>query len=171
MKNIKLTHNISLINKRFKKNQFYHYLTTSNLSLVIPKIENKYILVSQKRIPINKKNYEFPSGIIEKNDTATISANKELFEETGYKSKIKLKKITSFYTEPGRLNTKITGFFSDEIVKINKPESGIELFYMTENQIIKYIKNGKFNNASHIAMFLFYKKNTLDKKLPSVFKG
>ena len=158
MKNIKLTHNISLINKRFKKNQFYHYLTTSNLSLVIPKIENKYILVSQKRIPINKKNYEFPSGIIEKNETATISANKELFEETGYKSKIRLKKITSFYTEPGRLNTKITGFFTDEIVKINKPESGIELLYVTENQIFSYIKNEKFNNASHIAMFLYFLK-------------
>ena len=42
---------------------------------------------------------------------------------------------------------------------------------MTENQISKFLKNGKFNNASHIAMFLFYKKNTLDKKLPSVFKG
>ena len=99
------------------------------------------------------------------------SANKELFEETGYKSKIRLKKITSFYTEPGRLNTKITGFFTDEIVKITKPESGIELLYVTENQIFNYIKIGKFNNASHIAMFLFYKKNTLDKKLPSVFKG
>ena len=128
MKNIKLTHNISLINKRFKKNQFYHYLTTSNLSLVIPKIENKYILVSQKRIPINKKNYEFPSGIIEQNETAITSANKELFEETGYKSKIKLKKITSFYTEPGRLNKKLQVFFQMKLLKLISQKVGLSYF-------------------------------------------
>ena len=53
MKNIKLTNQISLINKKFKKKEFYHYLKTSNLSLVIPKIKDKYIVVSQKRVPIN----------------------------------------------------------------------------------------------------------------------
>ena len=66
MKNIKLTNQISLINKKFKKKEFYHYFETSNLSLVIPKIKDKYIVVSQKRVPINKINYEFPSGIVEK---------------------------------------------------------------------------------------------------------
>ena len=111
MKNFKLSNNIELINKPFKKKEFYHYLKTSNLSIVIPKINNKYILVSQKRIPINKINFEFPSGIIEKNETPLMSAKKELIEETGYKSRNKLRKITSFYSEPGRLTTKITGFF------------------------------------------------------------
>jgi len=50
LKNIKLTNQISLINKKFKKKEFYHYLKTSNLSLVIPKIKDKYIVVSQKRV-------------------------------------------------------------------------------------------------------------------------
>ena len=66
MKNIKLTNNIDLINKSFKKNQFYHYLKTSNLSVIIPQLKNKYVVVSQKRVPINKINYEFPSGIVKK---------------------------------------------------------------------------------------------------------
>ncbi|NQW07338.1 MAG: NUDIX hydrolase [Candidatus Pelagibacter sp.] len=157
MRNIKLTHNISLINKKFKKDQYYHYLTTSNLSLIIPKINNRFILVSQKKIPINKVNYEFPSGIIEKKETALISANKELLEETGYKSNLKLKKITSFFTEPGRLTTTITGFYTDNISQISKPENGIKLLLATENQILNFIKIGKFNNASHIAMFYFLK--------------
>ena len=158
MKNLKLSNNINLINKKFKKNQYYHYLKTSNLSLVIPKIKKNYILVSQKRIPINQINFEFPSGIIEKHETALISAKKELIEETGYKSRNKLKKITSFNTEPGRLTTRITGFFCDNLVKILKPEKGIKIHIVSEYQIIKLIENGKFNNASHIGMFLFYKK-------------
>ena len=89
MRNIKLTHNISLINKRFKKDQFYHYLKVPDISIVVPKINNKFIIIRQKREPINKKNYEFPSGNIEINESASQSANKELLEETGYKSKKK----------------------------------------------------------------------------------
>jgi ADP-ribose pyrophosphatase len=158
LKNLKLTNNIKLINKKFKKKEFYHFLKTSNLSIVIPKIKNKYILVSQKRIPINQINFEFPSGIIEKHETALISAKKELIEETGYKSRNKLRKITSFYSEPGRLTTKITGFFCNNLIKISKPEKGIKIHIVSDHQIIKLIKNGKFNNASHIGMFLFYKK-------------
>ena len=83
MKNIKLSYGITLINKKFKKNQYYHYLKTFNHVLVVPKIKNKFILVSQKRIPINKINYELPSGNVEWNETPVRCANKELFEETG----------------------------------------------------------------------------------------
>ena len=157
MKNLRLTKNIKLINKKFKK-EFYLFLKTSNLSIVIPKIKNKYILVSQKRIPINQINFEFPSGIIEKHETALISAKKELIEETGYKSRSKLIKITTFYSEPGRLTTKITGFFCNNLIKISKPEKGIKIHIVSDHQIIKLIENGKFNNASHIGMYLFYKK-------------
>ena len=155
MKNIKLTNRISLINKKFKKKEFYHYLKTSNLSLVIPKIKDKYVVVSQKRVPINKINYEFPSGIVEKKETTLQSAYKELREETGYRSRSKLTKIVSFYTEPGRLTTKITGYYTEDLIKISKPEQGIRIHLFNQRDIFKLILNQKFNNSSHIAMFLY----------------
>ena len=156
MRNIKLTHNISLINKRFKKNQFYHYLKVPNISIVVPKINNKFIIIRQKREPINKKNYEFPSGNIEINESASQSANKELLEETGYKSKKKLKKILTFYTEPGRLTSKIYSYFSNSLIKIHKPERGIEIKFVSKEQLINLIKKGDFNNSSHITVFFSY---------------
>ena len=159
MKNIKLTNRISLINKKFKKKEFYHYFKTSNLSLVIAKIKNKYILVSQKRVPINKINYEFPSGIVEKNETTLRSAQKELTEETGYKSRSKLIKMITFYTEPGRLTTKITGYYTKQLIKISKPEKGIKVHLLSQNDIFKLILKQKFNNSSHIAMFLYLIRN------------
>ena len=159
MKDLKLTNQISLINKKFKKKEFYHYFKTSNLSLVIAKIKNKYILVSQKRVPINKINYEFPSGIVEKNETTLRSAQKELTEETGYKSRSKLIKMITFYTEPGRLTTKITGYYTKKLIKISKPEKGIRIHLFNKSDIFKLIFNQKFNNSSHIAMFLYLIKN------------
>tara|TARA_S200000501_G_scaffold6068_1_gene5326 strand:+ start:330 stop:821 length:492 start_codon:yes stop_codon:yes gene_type:complete len=159
LKDIKLTNQISLINKKFKKKEFYHYFKTSNLSLVIAKIKNKYILVSQKRVPINKINYEFPSGIVEKNETTLRSAQKELTEETGYKSRSKLIKIITFYTEPGRLTTKITGYYTKDLINISKPEKGIKVHLLSQNDIFKLILKQKFNNSSHIAMFLYLIRN------------
>ncbi len=159
MKDIKLTNQISLINKKFEKKEFYHYFKTSNLSLVIAKIKNKYILVSQKRVPINKINYEFPSGIVEKNETTLRSAQKELTEETGYKSRSKLIKMITFYTEPGRLTTKITGYYTKNLIKISKPEKGIKVHLLSQNDIFKLILKQKFNNSSHIAMFLYLIRN------------
>ena len=162
MKDIKLTNLISLINKKFKKKEFYHYFKTSNLSLVIAKIKNKYILVSQKRVPINKINYEFPSGIVEKNETTLRSAQKELTEETGYKSRSKLIKMITFYTEPGRLTTKITGYYTKDLIKISKPEKGIRIHLFSKSDIFKLILKQKFNNSSHIAMFLYLIRNHKD---------
>jgi 8-oxo-dGTP pyrophosphatase MutT (NUDIX family) len=159
LKDLKLTNQISLINKKFKKKEFYHYFKTSNLSLVIAKIKNKYILVSQKRVPINKINYEFPSGIVEKNETTLRSAQKELTEETGYKSRSKLIKMITFYTEPGRLTTKITGYYTKNLIKISKPEKGIKVHLLSQNDIFKLILKQKFNNSSHIAMFLYLIRN------------
>ena len=149
----------NIIEKKFKKKEFYHYLKTSNLSLVIPKIKDKYIVVSQKRIPINKINYEFPSGIVEKKETTLQSAYKELREETGYRSRSKLSKIITFYTEPGRLTTKITGYYTKNLIKISKPEKGIKVHLLSQNDIFKLILKQKFNNSSHIAMFLYLIRN------------
>ena len=105
-KRIKLTSGITLINKKFKKREFYHYFEEPNNVIIIPKINNHFILVKQKREPINKKNYEFPMGWIDKGESPSAAAKRELVEETGYKSKKKLQKLFEFFADPGRGNRK-----------------------------------------------------------------
>jgi 8-oxo-dGTP pyrophosphatase MutT (NUDIX family) len=87
------------------------------------------------------------------------SAHKELTEETGYKSRSKLIKIITFYSEPGRLTTKITGYYTKDLIKISKPEKGIRIHLFSKSDIFKLILKQKFNNSSHIAMFLYLIKN------------
>ena len=70
-----------------------------------------------------------------------------------------MSKIITFYTEPGRLTTKITGYFTKDLIKISKPEKGIRIHHFNQNDILKLILNQKFNNSSHIAMFLYLIKN------------
>ena len=64
-----LSHRIFLINKKFKKKEYYHYLQSPDVVITIPILKNKkFIVVSQKREPINKTNFEFPSGLVDKNE-------------------------------------------------------------------------------------------------------
>ena len=98
----KLSAGITLINKRYKKREFYHYFTEPNNVIIIPIIKNKFLVVKQKREPINKKNYEFPMGWIDKGETSITASKRELLEETGYKTLITPKKLLEYYADPGR---------------------------------------------------------------------
>ena len=156
MKKIKLYSGIYLVKERFLKNQIYYFLETPKISVIIPQIKNKFLVISQKRIPIKKKTYEFPGGLLDKGDSAVKSAIKELYEETGYKSLSKPKKILRLYPDPGRLKSEYICFIIKKIKKIKIPEKGIEIHLLTKNQIINLIKLQKFSHACHISAFLFY---------------
>ena len=164
MKIKKLYTGISLIEKKFDKNKIYYYLKTPNISIIIAKIKNKFLVVSQKRIPINKITYEFPGGIIDKGSTPLKSAKTELFEETGYKCIGNPKKLGTIYPDPGRLDCKYFCYFTNNIKKKNKPEKGINLQLLTKSQIISLISKKKFSHACHVyAFFSYLSKKTKNK--------
>ena len=152
---------IFLEKKKFKKSQSYYYFTTPKISILIPKINNKYLVVSQKRIPINSITYEFPGGLVDKGKSSSKIACDELFEETGYISLKKPKKFLSIHPDPGRLNCSYECFFTDELKKYGRPEKGIKLHFFKENQILKLIKQKKFSHSCHISAFLFLKSQKI----------
>ena len=156
MKITKLYTEISLIEKKFKKDKIFYFIKTPNVAITIAKSKNKFLIVSQKRIAINKTTYEFPGGFIDKGFTALQTAKNELHEETGYKCLKNPKQFVSFYPEPGRLKCKYFCFFTDKVLKKGKPEKDINLHLLSKNQIFNLIKKNKFNHASHIYAFLSY---------------
>ena len=156
MKKIKLFTGIYLIKKKFKKNQIYYFLKTPKISIIIPIFKDKFLLVSQHRIPINKKTYEFPGGLIDKGQTAKKAAINELYEETGFKSLISPKKFFTIHPDTGRLNCKYECFFTNKIKKINRPEKGINIHFFSKKKILQLIKSGKFTHSCHVAAFYNY---------------
>ena len=158
MKNkIKLTSGIKLINKKFKKKEYYHYLQSPDVVITIPILKNKkFIVVSQKREPINKTNFEFPSGLVDKNENPQKTASREMLEETGYKNLKSLKKFLVLYPDPGRLSHKVICYYSNNLARVHSPEKGIKIFYFTKEKILKFIKMNKFNSSPHIAAFYHF---------------
>ena len=152
----KLSTVITLVNKKYKKKEYYHYLQEPDNVIFIPVIGNKFIVIKQKREPINKKNYEFPMGWVDKGESSITASKRELLEETGYKTLIKPKKLMNYYADPGRNSRSCICYFSKKLKKIQKPEKNISVFLKNKKQIINLIKSKKFNNASHIAAFYCY---------------
>tara|TARA_Y100000590_G_scaffold88045_1_gene98858 strand:- start:180 stop:665 length:486 start_codon:yes stop_codon:yes gene_type:complete len=152
----KLFSRLKLIKKKYKKKQFYYFFKIPNVSLMVPLINNKFLIVAQKREPINKTNLEFPCGWVDKDETPSKAAAREMLEETGYKSLIKPRKLIEFYEEPGRMNSKAICFFTNKLKKIKKGEKGIKCQLVSKKKLIRLIENKKFNNGSHIAAFYAY---------------
>ncbi len=155
-KKIQLSSRIFLVNKRYKKNEYYHFIKDPNNVITIPILKDKFILVRQQKIPINQKNYEFPSGWVDIGEKPIDSASRELLEETGYKSLIRPEKLLTLYPDPGRLSKNMICFFTKKIKKISKPENGIQVSLCSKKKVIELIKKGEFNSACHVAAFFYY---------------
>jgi ADP-ribose pyrophosphatase len=153
-----LSSDIYLINKRYKKNQYYHFLKETDNVVIIPCVKNKFIIVKQKRIPIRKKNFEFPCGRVDRGETNIQSACRELLEETGYQTIKPLKKLVTFFADPGRNTRSIHCYFTKNLKLIKKPEKGIKIFFYTKEKIQKLILQKKFNSSFNIAAFYFLLK-------------
>ena len=154
--NQKLTAGITLVNKRYKKREFYHYFKEPDNVILIPVIKNKFLVVKQKREPINKKNYEFPMGWVDKGEIPITASKRELLEETGYKTLATPKKLMEYYADPGRGSRSCICYYTKKLKKVKKAETNINIFFKNKKQIINLIKSKKFNNASHIAAFYCY---------------
>jgi ADP-ribose pyrophosphatase len=158
-KTIQLSSGIKLINKKYKSNQVYHYLSEVDNVLVVAKIKNLFVVVRQKRIPISCSNFEFPVGRIDSKEKPREAALREFLEETGYKINGNLKKLFTCFIDPGRNTKKIHCFYTSNIVLASKPEKGISLFFLSQKKIEILIKKNFFNNAFNIAAFYFVIKN------------
>ena len=111
------------------------------------------------KLELKVKNFEFPSGWIDSAEKPIETAKRELLEETGYQTRSSPTKLVEFYADPGRGSRSCFCFFSKNIIKKRQPEKNIKIFFKTEKQIKNLIKQKKFNNASHIAVFYYFLNN------------
>jgi ADP-ribose pyrophosphatase len=80
--------------------------------------ENKIVMVSQYRHPINQYTVELPGGFIEKNEPKEQAISRELLEETGY-SFPEIIYLGKTYANPGVLNNATHLFLAKDGIKIS----------------------------------------------------
>lgn|SRR5574341_171115 len=75
----------------------YTHYSSSDLVVVVPFLDaSRIVMIQQYRYPLGKVLLEFPAGHVEKNESPSATAMRELQEETGYRAK-KVKHVYDYH--------------------------------------------------------------------------
>jgi len=126
--------------------------------LIIPFLNrDTAILLRQYRPVIRKYIYEFPAGTLEKSESATACAKRELVEEIGFHAK-KLKKLGTIYPVPGYSTEKIHIFRAWDLVKRKQDIQDDEIIRskpVTRKDVQKLFRSGKIIDAKTLCALAF----------------
>lgn len=95
---------------------------TGVVAIVAVTSDNELVLTEQFRRPVNKKVIDLPAGLSgdivgEEGEEHTRAAQRELFEETGYKAR-ELKFIATCPTTPGMVSEEISLFLARDVKRV-----------------------------------------------------
>ena len=117
--------------------------------IVLDKASNILVLRRSETHPYWPKHYDFPGGIIEKDEAPEVGVERELIEETG----LKAENISLIYEKKHLL-----GFHRYiYLAKLNEIKPAIEISW-EHDQAIWMTKNALLNLKMPIGVDIFYKK-------------
>jgi len=130
--------------------------------------DGKVIFVEQYRKPLERSLVEIPAGKMEPNEEPSVTAIRELEEETGYTTD-DLQYVTSFYTSPGFADEIIHLYYTNQLKRLETTVSGdedefVEIIALTLQEAENYLKNKKIYDAKTAYAVQYLKLIGLDKK-------
>lgn len=138
---------------------YLHFGSIGDSAMIIAvNDQGKILLQKEYSYPPDDFLYQFPGGLIEKNENPKEGAKRELAEEA--KITGKLKQIGWMYLQNRRTNSKMYFFIATELRKLDLDsdlEESFEDFWLSENEITKMIKTNDICNYTALAGWSFYK--------------
>lgn len=121
--------------------------------------ENKILLVRQFRFGTDSVELEIPGGVIESGELPLHAAQRELAEETGYKTAAtSWRQIGVVDQNPAIQTNKCYTFLATDVIPTGTgtnfdPGEIIELEFATMKEVREYIRSGQITNTYIIAAF------------------
>ena len=161
IKEKKLSKWISLVTKEVKfnkKKHIYHFIKSLDYISILAVMKNKKIpIIQQFRPAIEKYVWEFPGGLVDKKLSLKKIAIEEIKEETGLTVE-KIIKMKTCYSDLGRIINKIHFFYAECSNKINPvKDKYIKVKFVNYNNLVKLIKENKFQSPYHISLLTLAK--------------
>ena len=138
------------------ESETYHSIGTFDYVIVLALTpEGEIPLVRQYRPAVEDFTFEFPGGIIDTAEGAASTATRELFEETGFASRVvTLLGVTT--NDAGRLGNRVHSYFIETETQTQnfRPESGMEICLVTPPELVCMIATGAFNAQANLGTLL-----------------
>lgn len=144
------------------KTAVWEFIKHRGAAAVLPVLENGNILmVRQFRESIDRDTLEIPAGGLDSDDEPTIkAAERELEEETGYRTDKPLEFLISVRTAPAYCNEKIDVYLATNLVKAEQKLDEGEYIQVEEwklDDLIAMIYSGEIQDSKTIGSLLAYK--------------
>jgi len=126
--------------------------------VILPIDNDEVIFIRQYRYPLKDYILELPAGTLEPGEEPEKTAQRELIEETGYKSH-KLELLGSFYASPGYTTEILYAFLATNLEKTTpKPEEYEEIKILRVNldEVPLIIARNEIRDAKTLATFMLY---------------
>lgn len=138
----------------------YDVVLRRNFVVAIPKNEaGNFILVNQARYTVAQNSWEFPMGGIETGEENRTAANRELEEETGYKSN-RLTKIGQLWVAVGHTPCTFATYLAEDLEKgtqkLDDTEWGMKVKIFTLEEVKNMVKDGTIKDSPSIASLGLY---------------
>jgi ADP-ribose pyrophosphatase len=134
----------------------YYSLDLLDYVSVVPTTrDGSLVLVRQFRPAVEAMTIEIPAGHVEAGQAPEEAARVELLEETGYAADT-LRLVGCLRPDTGRLGNRMWVYFAApaETVTPWEPEPGVEVVVAPPADVKRWLTNGTFDHALHVASIL-----------------
>lgn len=132
---------------------------------VLFKLNDKFVLEKQYRYAFNDEIIEIPAGKLEEGEIPLPAAERELLEETGYRS-LEMIPLGEMYPTVGYSKEVIHLYYCEKAVKEERHldnDEFIDLFTLSLEEIDQLILENKIKDSKTLAALYLYKTKILKK--------
>lgn len=142
----------------------YIVLDGPDVVIIIPELEDCFLMVEQWRHGSNEICKEFPGGVIDKGEAPEEAAFRELLEETGYKAG-KLTKLGSMCPNPAIMSNHMYVFLAKDLEKVGNQnldsDEYVKVFKEKKAQVIKNMGSSAYQHGLMASALMFYLRTLL----------
>jgi ADP-ribose pyrophosphatase len=131
---------------------YYSLELLDYVSIVATTEDRSIVLVRQFRPAVEAVTLELPAGHVEAGQTAEEAARIELAEETGYTAR-HLQLVGCLKPDTGRLANRMWVYVAEGAERTGawQPEAGIDVVVATPADVARWLRDGTFDHALHVA--------------------
>jgi ADP-ribose pyrophosphatase len=126
---------------------------------VLPLLDDgRVCFVQNYRVAVQETLIELPAGVAEPSEDPTVTARRELAEETGYQAE-RIELLATFYTSPGILDERMYLYLATSLrAGQATPEPGEDLrpLLATWEEALSMARDGRIQDAKTLAGLLYY---------------